>query len=167
MDSRHSTRVFWTGTIQIPGVSVGVSVVDQGASGLRVSWKPTVGSTSYEVWRNTTAATGTATRIGRDVVGGLYYDTTAVSGTSYYYWVKAVNPAGASAFNTGNVTVNPTAVAPVIAFNPASQTVNAGTSVTLLVQVASNAPVSYQWRKGGAAIAGATKGTLALNPLHE
>jgi hypothetical protein len=52
--------------------------------------------------------------------------------------------------------------APVITSQPASQAVVAGSSVSFTVGVSSPAAVSYQWRKNGAAISGATSATLTL-----
>ena len=53
--------------------------------------------------------------------------------------------------------------APVITTQPQAQAVLAGTPVTLTVAAAaSTATPTYQWRKGGVAIAGATNASLAL-----
>lgn len=53
--------------------------------------------------------------------------------------------------------------APAIVTQPASQTVNAGSNVTLSVVASGEAPLSYQWQKDGADIDGATAASLALN----
>lgn len=50
---------------------------------------------------------------------------------------------------------------PVIAIQPVSQTVSAGSTVTLQV-VASGADLSYQWKFNGADLAGATRSNLHL-----
>jgi hypothetical protein len=66
-----------------------------------------------------------------DVTGTTYDDTTATAGTTYYYWVKAKNAAGTSAFgasNTGYRAVS-TSTAPVND-NFAARTQLSGTSVT-------------------------------------
>jgi sugar lactone lactonase YvrE len=44
----------------------------------------------------------------------------------------------------------------LITTNPADQTVNAGQTASFAVTASGSAPLSYQWRRGGAAIAGAT-----------
>ncbi|HEY9173240.1 MAG TPA: hypothetical protein VI136_13225 [Verrucomicrobiae bacterium] len=51
---------------------------------------------------------------------------------------------------------------PVILTQPLSQDRFAGESVAFTVIVAGTAPMGYQWRKGGIALAGATNSTLAL-----
>jgi len=55
---------------------------------------------SYEVWRNTANNSTTASRIPQSVASTSYDDTGAVAGTTYYYWVKAVNAAGTSSFSS-------------------------------------------------------------------
>src|SRR5438876_45659 len=50
-------------------------------------------------------------------------------------------------------------VAPLITTQPASQTVTAGQTATFTVVATGTAPLSYQWRKSGTAISGATAPT--------
>jgi Immunoglobulin domain len=50
----------------------------------------------------------------------------------------------------------PAAVAPSITTQPANQTVVVGQTATFTVTAAGTAPLTYQWQKGGTAIAGAT-----------
>src|SRR2546423_173327 len=50
-------------------------------------------------------------------------------------------------------------VAPLITTQPASQTVTAGQTATFTVVATGTAPLSYQWRKSGTAISGATAST--------
>jgi hypothetical protein len=47
-------------------------------------------------------------------------------------------------------------VAPTISTQPANQTVLAGATATFSVTATGTAPLTYQWKKGGTAIAGAT-----------
>ena len=74
------------------------------------------------------------------------------------YTVTATNP-------VGTVTASATLVvrsAPVISTPPASQTVFAGANVTFSVTAGAYPAATYQWRRNGAAISGATAATLAF-----
>lgn len=51
---------------------------------------------------------------------------------------------------------------PVVTLNPTSQTVCPGTDVTLSVNAGGASPLSYQWRRNGVDLAGATATTLIL-----
>ncbi len=55
-----------------------------------------------------------------------------------------------------NFTATATAIAPTITTPPANQTVIAGQTASFSVVAAGTAPLSYQWQKNGANIAGAT-----------
>ena len=62
----------------------------------------------YEIWRNTADDSSTATKIGQ-VKTNLFWDSDLTSGTSYYYWIKAVDHLGnISGFNaTAGTTATP------------------------------------------------------------
>jgi len=55
-----------------------------------------------------------------------------------------------------NFTANAAAVAPTISTQPGNQTVTSGQTATFTVVATGTAPLSYQWQKNGASIAGAT-----------
>src|SRR5207248_479749 len=55
-----------------------------------------------------------------------------------------------------NFTANAAAVGPTITAQPANQTVTTGQTATFAVVAGGTAPLSYQWQKNGASIAGAT-----------
>ena len=63
-----------------------------------VTWDAAADATGYEVWRNATADTGTAVRIGTPS-GTTFDDTTAVINVTNVYWVKSTNPAHTSGFS--------------------------------------------------------------------
>lgn len=67
---------------------------------IALSWTASTGATSYEVWRNTSNSSGSATKIASPTTTS-YEDTSATPGTRYYYWVKAVCANSTSAFSSG------------------------------------------------------------------
>lgn len=55
----------------------------------------------YEVWRNTTNNSGTATKVWEGK-GNRFVDSLVAASTTYYYWIKAVDSSGnASGFSSG------------------------------------------------------------------
>ncbi|MCC6231854.1 MAG: immunoglobulin domain-containing protein [Verrucomicrobiales bacterium] len=63
-----------------------------------------------------------------------------------------------------STTVTPVA-SPLITRQPTSQSAAQGGTVTLSVEATGGAPLSYQWRKGNADLAGQTGPSLTLGPL--
>src|SRR6267378_1267021 len=80
--------------------------------------------------------------------------TTSDNGSSFS--VVVTNTAGTVASSAATLTVNPASVSPTITTQPGSQTATAGQTATFTAVAAGTAPLSYQWRKNGVNIAGAT-----------
>jgi hypothetical protein len=100
------------------------------ADRVRVTWTAPAGATAYEVWRNTSNSTTSAVTISAaDITGTTYDDTTAIAGTTYYYWVKAKNAGGTSGFSASNTGFR--ALAALVNDNFANRTPITGTSATL------------------------------------
>src|SRR5690606_28819298 len=57
-------------------------------------------------------------------------------------------------------------VAPTIASFSPSATVTEGTALTLTLSVTGTTPFTYQWRKEGVPISGATSNKLTLDPIR-
>ncbi|MBN1190350.1 MAG: hypothetical protein JXA46_11400 [Dehalococcoidales bacterium] len=92
--SDHDTG--WRATVSAPS---GVSASDGTYSDkIRISWTASSGATSYKVYRHTSNSSGSASLIGSPT-STSYEDTTAVAGTTYYYWIKASCPKGDSCFS--------------------------------------------------------------------
>src|ERR1700676_401087 len=81
--------------------------------------------------------------------------TTAADGGSTFNVVLS-NTAGTATSNAATLTVKAAPVAPTITTQPANQTVTAGQTATFTVVASGTAPLSYQWQKNVANIAGAT-----------
>lgn len=137
-----------------PAVPTGLTASDAVVAEVQLAWAAAARASVYHVYRSTTNDSGTAALIG-DETSNAYIDSTATIGVTNYYWVKAVNYSGESAFSTGDSGV---AAAPPPPAAPAN--VEASDGLTGKVTVtwdASAGATSYEvWRhtsndSGGAA----------------
>jgi uncharacterized repeat protein (TIGR02543 family) len=86
----------------IPNTPTGVIAGDgTSTANVSISWSAALKATGYEVYRNTTSSSASASKVA-SVTGTSYTDNTATPGVLYYYWVKATNPWGASGFSSYN-----------------------------------------------------------------
>ena len=104
-------------------------------------------------WANLDAVSG--------VLSGTPPDTT---GSPFTITLTASN--GIAVNQTFILTVLPAVLPPAIATAPASTTVNQGQSATLSVSVTGTEPFTYQWRRNGTAIDGATASSLTLSAVQ-
>ena len=81
-------------------------------------------------------------------------ETTSDNGAQFS--VAVSNSAGSLTSNAATLTVTTAPVAPSITTQPSNQTVFAGQKATFSVSANGTSPLSYQWRKNGTAISGAT-----------
>jgi uncharacterized repeat protein (TIGR01451 family) len=89
---------------------------------------------------------------------------TVVSDSGATFDVVVTNSAGNATSNAATLTVNPASVAPSITTPPANVTVTAPAQATFSVVAAGTAPLSYQWRRNGVAMGGATNASYTINP---
>ena len=75
------------------------------------------------------------------------------------YTCVVTNDSGSATSNAAVLTVN---AAPVITAHPFSGTANSGGNFSFSVTATGDATLTYQWRKGGVDIGGATSSTLIL-----
>ncbi|HWA07856.1 MAG TPA: immunoglobulin domain-containing protein [Opitutaceae bacterium] len=115
------------------------------------------GSPTYQ-WRKDGNAIGGAT----NATLTLTSVTSANAGT---YSVVATNSGGSATSNNAVLTVNSGVAGPVITTQPLSQTIAPGGAASFTV-AATGSGLSYQWRKNGAAIGGATATSLNLSNLQ-
>ena len=121
---------------------------------------PTTGGAGATVaLSGATSATTTADASGAytftSLVSGSYTVTPNHAGYVFSPVSQGVTVSAANVTGV-NFTDSSTALAPTITTQPANQTVTAGQTATFTVVAAGTAPLSYQWRKNGANISGAT-----------
>jgi hypothetical protein len=105
---------------------------------------------------------------------GTVVQLTAIPATGWQFsgWsgdlTGAANPATVMMNGPKSVTAifTETITPPSITTQPASQTEPAGSNVTFSVVASGTAPLSYQWKKDGADISGATSSTLTLTNVQ-
>ncbi len=90
--------------------------------------------------------------------------TSAAADNGAQFSVLVVNGAGSATSATATLTVNPPPVPPSITTQPASLTVTAPGAANFSVVATGDAPLSYQWKRNGVNIGGATSASYALNP---
>ena len=88
--------------------------------------------------------------------------TSVTTGQVGSYTCTVGNSAGSVTSSAATLTVNPAVVAPTITTQPVSQTVTAGANVSFTVVANGTAPLTYQWKLGGANVSGSTSATLNL-----
>ncbi|MGH7956966.1 MAG: immunoglobulin domain-containing protein, partial [Opitutaceae bacterium] len=121
----------------------------------------------------TTAVTGNATapvsyqwRKGSTTINGATNATFAIASTvpgdAGSYSVRVSNSAGSGAFDISRQATLTVNVIPVITVQPASVLATVGGPVGFTVVATGSPSPTYQWRKGGNAIAGATGSTFNI-----
>jgi RHS repeat-associated protein len=108
---------------------------------------------------------------GTDIAGAssATYTTPATQTTDSGSTFLAVvsNAYGSATSASATLTVNPaTPTAPTITTQPASRTVAVNQTATFSVVVSGTSPFTYQWRKNGSAIPGATASTYTTPPAQ-
>ena len=123
-----------------PGVSVSLKVVASGSAPITYQWR----------------------------VGGV--NIPGATGPTYTIPAAAASDAGSYDVIVSNMVNSVTSSAALLGLNtpltitshPVAATVNPSASVSFSVAVTGSSPITYQWRKGGVAIAGATAATYTI-----
>ncbi len=151
---------------QPPPAPTGFAATDRTvANAVQLTWGAVAGADHYEVWRHTANNSAAATQLSANVSGVSFTDSTATAGTNYFYWVKAVNADGTSGFSLadagshfGSLTVA------TIGTAPQNQTLVTGQGIALNVAATGSGTLSYQWRRDGLPIPGATGTSFTTSP---
>ncbi len=130
------TATFTVTTIQ-PPTNVATTYV---VNAVQVTWTRSANASAYEVYRSTCNNSGTATKINpSDVTGASYNDKSAVAGTTYWYWIRAMG--------TSRLLSSASAGASAIGGFPCTA------YVAKVEGLPNNYPNAYQWgvsyRQGG------------------
>jgi hypothetical protein len=110
---------------------------------------------TYQWSRNSTAIAGATS---------ASYTTpiTVDADTGATFSVVVRNAVGNATSNLATLTVTPKLVMPEITAQPQSVSVDAGQAASFNVTATGTAPLSYQWKRGGTDIAGATAANYTL-----
>ncbi|HYL71983.1 MAG TPA: hypothetical protein VEY89_11845 [Candidatus Dormibacteraeota bacterium] len=123
-------------TSVVAGAAAPFSVVATGSAPLTYQWR-----------KNGNAIAGAT-------AAGYTTTTTSTADNNAMFSVVVSNAAGSVTSRSARLGVS--AAPPVITSQPADANIHAGQTATFSVVASGSAPLAYQWRKNGAAIAGAT-----------
>ena len=115
------------------------------------------GPLSYQWRRNGSAISGATS-------ASYSLNPTNVTDSGATFDVVVSNSSGNVTSAAATLTVNAAPVAPSITTQPANITVTAPAPASFSVAAGGTAPLSYQWRRNGTAIPGATNSIYTLNP---
>ncbi|HWW75237.1 MAG TPA: immunoglobulin domain-containing protein, partial [Pyrinomonadaceae bacterium] len=133
----------------------GTLTLENTGSGVRVGYTLKDAATGAVVMTySATQAAGTFTQFDT----AAFYLSKASASANYNLVIKSADVSLGGTTNLGD--------APSITQQPVSQTVPAGSNVSFSVAADGTAPLSYQWQKNGAALAGATAPTLTLTNVQ-
>ncbi len=113
---------------------------------------------------------GTSNQTALNVLSGTPFNVvpSTVTSTTTYSLVSVIGANGCtrtSGFTIGSATIIVNS-SPVILSQPVSQTVCPGSSVSFTVTASGTPTPTYQWRKDGNPIGGATSSSYTINPVN-
>ena len=112
---------------------------------------------SYQWRRNGTAISGATS-------ASYVLNPTAMADNGAQFDVIVSNAVGSITSTVATLTVNPAPAPPSITTQPTNVTVTAPSAANFSVVATGDAPLSYQWRRNGVDIVGATSSSYTLDP---
>jgi Abnormal spindle-like microcephaly-assoc'd, ASPM-SPD-2-Hydin/Transmembrane protein 131-like N-terminal/Immunoglobulin I-set domain len=157
---RQNFGVGWHGTGKAVAPLISVQPVSQSIlAGQTATFSVTANGTSplsYQWSKNGTAISG-----GTSASYTTPAETSSDNGAQFSVVVS--NSVGSGTSNIATLSVTTAPVPPSITAQPANQTIFANQTATFSVIANGTAPLSYQWRKNGAAISGATSASYTTS----
>jgi len=129
-----------------PGTSVTFSAAATGSPAPTYQWR-----------KNGVAISGAKSK--------TYTIASANEGSEGVYTVVATNSAGSKTSNGATLTVGFATSAPVFTTQPVSKTASVGSSVSFTSAATGSPAPTYQWRKDGVAISGATSASYTIKSV--
>jgi len=125
-----------------PAVPTGLTA-SPGNGRITLSWTPSAGATSYNIYRGTTSYGQSATPIAAGVTGPSYVNTGLTNGVTYYYRIAAFSTLGNSA--EGNQAAATPLPPPAV---PTNLTASPGNAKAILSWTAGATATSYSIFRG-------------------
>ena len=120
---------------------------------VRLLWTPQGSAASFEVWRHSTNNSASATLLASGVRWPVFEDRSVALGQAYYYWVKAVNPAGSTLSAPASASTGASQSQTITFTGPLDQPYTP-TPLTLTATASSGLPVSFSLLSGPANLTG-------------
>jgi len=142
-----------------PSVPSGLAVTSVTPTQVSLSWSAStdnIAVTGYNIYRGSTFAGNSP--------GMTYTDSGLSASTAYTYTVVAYDALSNISAESDSVSTTTLDSAPTISTQPASQSVATPQTATFSVVAGGSAPLSYQWKKNGVDISGATSASYTTPP---